>query len=73
MTAPLTACKSCKLTKYRCEVCNGKNGPQFFEYEITVGSTCSRCGMKAHNVCLRDRHKCTYLQSNSQHTLRLLE
>ena len=27
MTAPLTACKSCKLTKYRCEVCNGKNGP----------------------------------------------
>ena len=73
MSVPLNECKLCKIVKYRCEVCNGKHGPQFFEFQITVGSTCQRCGMRAHNVCLRDRHKCTYLQSGRQHDLRLLE
>ena len=73
LNEPLNACKSCKISKHRCEVCNGKNGPQFYEFEITVGSKCTRCGTKAHNVCLRERHKCTYLQSGTKNDLSLLE
>lgn len=73
VSVPLNACKVCKVAKYRCEVCNGKNGPEWYEYEISVGSVCTRCGTKAHIQCLRDRHKCTYLQSKRQSDIRLLD
>lgn len=66
MADPLNACNICKLTKHRCEVCNGKSGPSFYEFEITVGSSCPNCAMRAHNICLRDRHKCTYLHTGAK-------
>ena len=65
MSVPLEPCKACKLNKLRCEVCQGQNGAPFYEYEISVGSTCVRCGMKAHNECLKKRHKCSIIRDGA--------
>ena len=60
-SVPLDPCKACKISKQRCEVCNGQNGAPFYEFEITVGSSCMRCGIKGHNDCLKKRHKCSII------------
>ena len=62
---PLLPCKVCKVSKHKCEVCQGAKGRSFYDYEITVGSSCLRCGMKAHNECLKKRHKCNIIRDGS--------
>ena len=60
-SVPMQACRLCKLSKIRCEVCNGKSGPQFYAYEIQVASSCQHCGIRAHLECLNKRHRCLTL------------
>jgi hypothetical protein len=59
MGVPMSACRVCRLTKNRCEVCNGLHGPPYYDFQITTGGKCSRCGLRGHLECLSKRHRCS--------------
>lgn len=59
MGVPIDACRLCTLTKNRCEVCNGLHGPTYYDFQITVGGKCAKCGIRAHLECLNKRHRCS--------------
>ena len=46
------ACTECVLNSQVCEVCFGRFGKPFFEYQLSIAKRCDKCEIIGHNECI---------------------